>query len=56
MHERPLIVPERLQPRNSKAFDWALTCVKQKGELRAIRLEPAQHSINQRRRTRQNCL
>ncbi|MEG4117700.1 hypothetical protein QUA43_09520 [Microcoleus sp. N9_B4] len=38
---RALIVPERLHPRNSKAFDWALTCVKQEGELRAIRVLPA---------------
>jgi hypothetical protein len=27
--DRPLTVPERLQSRNSKAFDWDLTCVKQ---------------------------
>jgi hypothetical protein len=41
--DRPPIVPERLQFRNSKAFDWALTCVKQEGELRAIRVGFAQH-------------
>ncbi|MDP8935857.1 MAG: hypothetical protein M3N42_17415 [Cyanobacteriota bacterium] len=41
--DRPPIVHEHLQSRNSKAFDWALSCVKQAGELRAIRVEPARH-------------
>ncbi|MEG4579642.1 hypothetical protein QUA71_08550 [Microcoleus sp. MON1_C5] len=48
--------PEHLHSPNSKAFDWDLSCLKHEGQLRAIRVVPARHEINQRWRSRQNCL